>query len=49
MIAYDFDTDEPHRQLQPKFYGYIRKGRHQKGRTFFLMTIISTLHNLSRR
>jgi len=47
MIAYDFDTDEPHRQLQPKFYGYIKDGR--RGRTFFLMTMISTLHNLSRR
>ena len=47
MIAYDHDTDEPHRQLQPKFYGYIKDGR--RGRTFFLMTMISTLHNLSRR
>jgi len=47
MIAYDHDTDEPHRQLQPKFYGYIKDGR--RGRTFFLMMMISTLHNLSRR
>ena len=46
MIAYDMDTDEPHRATQPKFYGYIKDGR--RGRTFFLMTMISALHNLSR-
>ena len=46
MIAYDFDTDQPHRATQPLFYGYIKDGR--RGRTFFLMTMISTLHNLSR-
>jgi len=48
MIAYDFDTDQPHRAKQPLFYGYIKDGRHQRGRTFLLMTLISTLHNLSR-
>jgi hypothetical protein len=46
MMAYDFDTDQPHRAKQPLFYGYIKDGR--RGRTFFLMTMISTLHNLSR-
>ena len=46
MIAYDMDTDEPHRATQPLFYGYIKDGR--RGRTFLLMTMISTLHNLSR-
>ena len=46
MIAYDFDTDQPHRATQPLFYGYIKDGR--RGRTFLLMTMISTLHNLSR-
>ena len=46
MIAYDMDTDEPHRATQPLFYGYIKDGR--RGRTFFLMTMISALHNLSR-
>jgi len=46
MIAYDFDTDIPHRATQPNFYGYIKDGR--RGWTFFLMTMISSLHNLSR-
>jgi len=48
MIAYDLDTDQPKRAKMPLFYGYIKDGRHQRGRTFLLMTIISTLHNLSR-
>ena len=46
MIAYDFDIDPFHRKTQPMFYGYIKDGR--RGWTFFLMTMISTLHNLSR-
>ena len=46
MIAYDFDTDQPHRATQPKFYGYMKDG--WRGRSFLLMTMISTLHNLSR-
>ena len=46
IIAYDFDTDQPHRVIQPKFYGYIKDGR--RGRTFLLMTLISWLHSLSR-
>ena len=46
MIAYDMDTDEPHREVQPKFYGFIKN--EQRGRTFLLMTMISTLHSLSR-
>ena len=48
MIAYDLDTDQSHRATQPLFYGYIKNGRHQRGRTFLLMTMISTLHSLSR-
>ena len=48
MIAYDFDTDQPHRATQPLFYGYIKNGSEQRGRTFLLMTMISSLHNLSR-
>ena len=48
MIAYDFDTDQPHRATQPLFYGYIKNGSEQRGRTFWLMTMISSLHNLSR-
>jgi len=46
MIAYDFDTDQPHRATQPKFYGYMKDG--WRWRSFLLMTMISTLHNLSR-
>jgi len=48
MIAYDMDTDLPHRAKQPLFYGYIKNGSEQRGQTFLLMTMISTLHNLSR-
>jgi len=48
MIAYDVDTDEPHRVVQPKFYGYIKDGNRKRGQTFLLMTLISTLHSLSR-
>jgi len=46
MIAYDIDTDQPHRATQPKFYGYIKN--EQRGRTFLLMTLVSSLHSLSR-
>jgi len=48
MIAYDYDTDLPHRANQPRFYGYIKNGSEQRGRIFFLMTMISSLHSLSR-
>jgi hypothetical protein len=48
MIAYDFDTDQLHREIQPKFYGYIKNGSEQRGRTFLLMTLVSSLHSLSR-
>jgi len=48
MIAYDLDTGANQRLKMPLFYGYIKDGRHQRGRTFLLMTLISTLHNLSR-
>ena len=48
MIAYDVDTSELQRRKQPKFYGYIKNGSEQRGRTFFLMTMISTLHSFSR-
>ena len=46
MIAYDVDTNKKQRQKNPKFYGYIKDGR--RGWTFLLMTLISTIHNLSR-
>jgi len=46
MFAYDVDTNKKQRQKNPKFYGYIKDGR--KGWTFLLMTLISTIHNLSR-
>jgi len=48
MMAYDMDTNTNQRLKQPKFYGYIKNGGEQRGRTFFLMTMISTLHSLSR-
>ena len=46
MMAYDVDTNKKQRQKNPKFYGYIKDGR--RGWTFLLMTLISTIHNLSR-
>ena len=46
MMAYDVDTDKKQRQKNQKFFGYIKDGR--KGWTFLLMTLISTIHNLSR-
>ena len=48
MIAFDFDVDVPHRRSQPKFYGYIPDDNGARGRCFMLMTLISSLHNLSR-
>jgi len=48
MIAFDMDVDVPHRKNQPKFYGYIPNDNSLRGRCFILMTLISSLHNLSR-
>jgi len=48
MIAFDMDVDVPHRKAQPKFYGYIPSDHGLRGRCFVLMTLISSLHNLSR-
>jgi len=48
MIAFDMDVDVPHRKNQPKFYGYIPNDNSLRGRCFVLMTLISSLHNLSR-
>ena len=48
MIAFDMDVDVPHRKGQPLFYGYIPDDNKLRGRCFVLMTLISTLHNLSR-
>jgi len=48
MIAFDMDVDVPHRKNQPKFYGYIPNDHGLRGRCFVLMTLMSSLHNLSR-
>jgi len=48
MMAFDLDTSEKQRQKQPMFYGFIKNGSDQRGRTYFLMTMMSTMHNLSR-
>jgi len=48
MIAFDLDVDVPHRKNQPKFYGYIPNDNSLRGRCFILMTLMSSLHNLSR-
>ena len=48
MISYDMDLDVPRRKNDPRFYGYIPDSHGPRGRCFFLMTIMSALHNLSR-
>jgi len=48
LISFDMDLDVPHRKNQPKFYGYIPNEHGARGRCFILMTVISTLHNMSR-
>jgi len=48
MIAFDMDVDVPHRKAQSKFYGYIPNDNSLRGRCFVLMTLMSSLHNLSR-
>ena len=46
MLSIDIDTDPRRRIVQPLFYGYVKDKR--RGLTFALMTLTSTLHNLSR-
>ena len=48
MIAFDKDIDVVGRRKQPLFYGYIPDDNGLRGRCFVLMTMISTLHNVSR-
>jgi len=48
MISFDMDVDAPHRKAQPKFYGYIPDEHGVRGHCFISMTLMSTLHNLSR-
>ena len=48
MITFDLDVDLPHRNNHPNFYGYVPDDDGVRGRTFFLITSISALHNLSR-
>jgi len=48
MIAFDCDVDVIRRKNQPKFYGYIPNDNSLRGRCFILMTLMSSLHNLSR-
>ena len=42
------DIDVWGRKLNPGFNGYIPDDHTSRGRCFFLMTIMSALHNLSR-
>ena len=48
MISFDSDIGVAGRKINPTFNGYIRDDHASRGRCFFLMTIMSTLHNLSR-
>ena len=48
LISFDKDVDVVGRKNQPKFYGYIHDDHATRGKCFFLMTIMSALHNLSR-
>tara|TARA_B110000305_G_C19187080_1_gene514809 strand:+ start:326 stop:733 length:408 start_codon:yes stop_codon:yes gene_type:complete len=47
MISFDMDVDMWNRKCQPHFYGYVPDDHKARGRTFMLMTMISTIHNLS--
>ena len=48
LISFDSDIDVAGRKINPIFYGYIPDDHASRGRCFFLMTIMSALHNLSR-
>ena len=48
LISFDKDIDVLGRRKDPKFYGYIRDDHTTRGRCFFLMIIMSALHNMSR-
>ena len=48
MISFDRDVDPQGRKINPKFYGYIPDGHRLRSRCFMLMTMMSSLHNLSR-
>ena len=48
MITFDIDVDASKRVLQPEFYGLIPDDHRTRTTYFVLMTLINTLHNLSR-
>ena len=48
LISFDSDIDVAGRKINPTFNGYIRDDHATRGRCFFLMMIMSSLHNLSR-
>ena len=48
LIALDIDVDSDSRDKTPSFYGYIPDDNTKRTQTFFVMTILSCLHNLSR-
>ena len=48
LISFDKDVDVLGRKNQPAFYGYLPDYHATRGRCFFLMMIMSALHNLSR-
>ena len=48
LISFDTDVDVKKRQNRPMFYGYVPDDFGKRGFCFLLMTLISTVHNLSR-
>ena len=48
MISFDKDVDVVGRRAQPRFYRYIPDDNGLRVRCFILMTMISSLHNVSR-
>ena len=48
IISFDKDIDPKGRKNQPNFYGFIPDDHGSRRRCFMLMTMMSTLHNLSR-
>ena len=48
LMSFDKDVDVDCRTFFPEFYGYIPDNNGTRGRCFLLMTLISSLHTLSR-
>ena len=48
MISFDLDVSVHHRKVHEGFYGYLPDDNTKRGNLFILMTLICTIHNVSR-